>query len=242
MTPLLTARGLRIDRRLSPTDLHVGAGELVALIGPNGSGKTSLLRCIADIEGAADLLEICGEALKASAPARRPHLLTFLPASRETVWPISVGDLIALGLPSPDPLRVAHLLELLDLERFQYRPVNSLSTGEKTRVLLARALASKPSLLLLDEPLSNLDPYWALRLLEVLRDDIGETSSALVALHDLNQLETFDRVVLIDGGRLLLDGPAAQVLDSPELRQSFGVERRSSRWAIRRTENPQSSR
>ncbi len=242
MTPVLNAIGLRAAGRLHDTDLKIEAGQLVGIIGRNGSGKTSLLRAIADIDGDAELLEVEGESVKELPPSRRPNLLAFLPASHEVVWPISVAHVIALGLPRPNSNRVSELVDLFDLATFQNRPVDSLSTGERSRVLLARALAPAPRLLLLDEPLSNLDPYWALRTIEILRRLVrDEGCSALVALHDLHQLEAFDRVLLVDGGRILLDGTAASVLDSAELKRSFGVERRSGRWEIRQPADQQSS-
>jgi len=241
MTALLRAEALRLPGRLLPTDLRLGAGQLVALVGPNGGGKTSLLRCLGDVEGEADLIQIAGAALKDAPPARRAQLLSYLPAGREMVWPISVGDVLALGLSRPDSGVIDDLLAQLELTALRDRPINSLSTGQRARALIGRALASRPNLLLLDEPLSNLDPYWGLRLMEILRAAIGHNASALVALHDLNQLEAFDRVLLVGGGRLLLDGSPQEVLGSELLNESFGVERRGGRWTIRRrAEDPRS--
>jgi iron complex transport system ATP-binding protein len=242
MTPILKAVRLRTEGRLEETDIIIGKCELVAVIGANGSGKTSLLRTIADIDGEADLLEVAGEALTNVPPSRRPVLMTFLPASRDMVWPISVADVVGLGLASPDARRVEQLIELLELQHFRDRPINSLSTGERTRVLLARALAPAPKLLLLDEPLSNLDPYWSLRIIEILRSVVASTAcSALVALHDLHLLDRFDRVLLIEKGRIVMDDSPPRILGSTELKNSFGVEQRDGRWEIRPTADPRSS-
>ena len=170
MTPLLEARGVALAGRLEPTDLLCSDGETVAVIGPNGAGKTSLLRALAGIELRHGSVSIAGEGVTKAPPARRMRLLSFLPATRSLVWPISARDVISLGLPRPDPTRVEELIELLELESFADRPVNSLSTGERSRVLFARALAARPRVLLLDEPLSNLDPYWVLRTLRIMQD------------------------------------------------------------------------
>jgi iron complex transport system ATP-binding protein len=156
-----------IGGRLSPTSLEVCTGELVALLGPNGGGKTSLLRALAGIERTAGDVQLAGEPLHDVPPARRQALLAFLPASRDIGWPIAARDVIALGAAHPDPAHIEDLIQLLELSPFADRPVNSLSTGERARVLLARALASRPKLLLLDEPLSNLDPYWVLKIVEL---------------------------------------------------------------------------
>lgn len=234
MTPLLKARELAIGGRLQPTDLDAASGELIALVGPNGGGKTSLLRALAGIEPGAGSVRIDGEDLSSAPPARRPRLLGFLPASREIAWPISVRDVIALGLTTPDPARIAELLVLLELEALAERPVDRLSTGERSRVLFARALAARPHLLLLDEPLSNLDPYWMLRLLEILRDFTSmEGCAAIVAAHDLAIAGSFDRVALVDRGRVAADGPPATVMGSAELADAFRIEQSDGKWRIR---------
>lgn len=235
MTPLLDARQLALTGRLNSTSLAVSAGELVALIGPNGGGKTSLLRCLADVENHAGSVTIAGEDLTGAPPARRSRLLAFLPASRDVVWPISARDVIALAAPNVGQQRIHALVELLELGAFADRPINSLSTGERARVLLARALAPEPHLLLLDEPLSNLDPYWALRLVEILRDYVSSGEcSALVAMHDLNQAEAFDRVLIVAEGRVVADGRPDDIMRGEMLSDTFQVERSDGRWRIRR--------
>jgi iron complex transport system ATP-binding protein len=242
MTSVLRARGVQIPGRLQRTDIELSAGEVVGVIGPNGGGKTSLIRALADVEGSADLLEIAGEPLKSAPSARRPYLLGFLPASREIVWPISVEHIVGLGLPTPDEQRAAEMLELFGLQSLRRRPIGSISTGERSRTLLARALVAAPKLLLLDEPLSNMDPYWALRTVEIVTEAVrARGAAAMIVLHDLQQAEAFDRLLLIDEGRLMMSGAPADVLDSAILQESYGIERKSGRWAIRRQADPQSS-
>ena len=232
MTPLLDARGLAIPGRLQPTDLKLASG-MVAVIGPNGAGKTSMLRALSGIELDTGDVLIAGEELAQTPPARRMRLLSFLPATRNLVWPISTRDVIALGLPSPDPARIEELLKLLELEPLADRPADHLSTGERSRVLLARALAARPRLLLLDEPLSNLDPYWVLRTLQILNSETRQSGCAVLAsLHDLNQIGAFERVLLVDGGRIIRDGSPTEVMDSPELVHAFRIEKDGRNWRI----------
>ena len=232
MTPLLDARGLAIAGRLQPTDLKLVPG-MIAVIGPNGAGKTSLLRAIAGIELKSGNVLIASEELAQTPPTRRMRLLSFLPATRNLVWPISTRDVIALGLPSPDPARVDELLKQLELEALADRPVDHLSTGERSRVLLARALAARPRLLLLDEPLSNLDPYWVLRTLQILNSEANRSRCAVLAsLHDLNQIGAFERVLLVDGGMIVADGSPTEVMDSPELVRAFRIEKDGRSWRI----------
>ena len=241
MTSVLEARDLSLAGRLQATNLDLQAGELVALIGPNGGGKTSLLRALAGIEASSGTVRICGEDLQGSGPARRPYLTTFLPASRDLAWPISAYDVIALGLPRPDSARISELIELLELGPLAARRADQLSTGERARVLLARALAPKSKLLLLDEPLSNLDPYWMLRLIEILRETTIAGTAALVALHDIDRVMTFDRALLMTGGSVTADMPPAEMLRSAGLADAFRIEWSGSGWTVRRPADPQSS-
>ena len=242
MTSLLEAQGVAIEGRLHPTDLDVEAGSLVALIGANGSGKTSLLRALAAVEMSGGRVAIDGEDLASVPPARRPHLLTFLPASRDVIWPIRAHDLIVLGSPRDEAERIDRLLDRLELESLADRPANQLSTGERARVLLARAMAPSPRLLLLDEPLSNLDPYWVLRTIELLRETVREAGcSAVVSLHDIDRVSSFDRALLVDQGRIAADLAPAAMLGSAELSRSFRIENGNSGWRISPPEGPRSS-
>lgn len=231
---LVNAAGIGIEGRLMPTDLGIGAGELVALVGPNGGGKTSLLRALARVEHATGTVSIAGEQLDMLGEARRRRLLSFLPASRDVGWPISARDVIALGLVAPDPSRVADLIERLELEQLADRPIDRLSTGERARVLLARAIAARPQVLLLDEPLSNLEPYWVLRLLELLRQSADDGAAVLVALHDLVLLPRFDRALLIAGGELQMDETPADLLASERFEELFRVRAADGGWQIKR--------
>lgn len=238
MTSLI-ARQVGIAGRMQPMDLDVGAGELVALVGPNGGGKTSMLRALARIEDASGAVTIDGEDVDLAPLARRRQLLSFLPASRDVTWPIAARDVIGLGLDRADSERIDELIEQLELEPLANRPVNRLSTGERARVLTARALAAKPKLLLLDEPLSNLDPYWVLRFLELLRAAASAGQSVLVALHDLSQLNQFGRALLISNGGLQIDETPAGLMASERFEQVFRIRAANGGWSIKR-EDPQS--
>lgn len=238
----LVAKGVALDARLHPTDLAVASGELIAVVGPNGGGKTSLLRSLARVERAAGEVMIDGEAIDQSPEARRRQLLAFLPASRDIGWPIAARDVIALGLARHDPARIDELLAWFELAPLADRPVDRLSTGERARVLMARALAAKPRLLLLDEPLSNLDPYWVLRFLNQFRASADAGQMVLVAVHDLSLIGRFDRALLVADGRVQMDEAPADLMASKRFEQIFRVHRAADGdWAIR-PEDRQSSR
>jgi iron complex transport system ATP-binding protein len=224
---LLVATDLRIPRRLEETSLSLDAGTLTCLIGPNGSGKTSLLHAIAGIGSAGGQVRIDGIDPHRIHPPKRQRLLTFLPASRDIKWPLAAKDLIRLGGVDD----IEQVLGELDLQPFGDRRVDQLSTGERARVLLARALAPRPRLLLLDEPVANLDPRWQLNIMERLRRITRQSDRAvLMASHDLDLAGRFaDRLIVIDQGRAVADG-GPELLDGPDIPAVFGVARRGGAW------------
>ena len=216
---MLRASGLSLPGRLAEAALEIGAGELVCLVGPNGSGKTSLLHALAGIGRPAGEVSLDGRDPRRLGPPERPAWLTYLPATRDLPWPLVARDLIALGGGAAE-FPELELGPLLD------RRVDSLSTGERSRVLIARALAPRPKLLLLDEPTANLDPLWQIRLMELVRSEAGQGRAALVAIHDLDAAERYaDRVIVMDRGRI-----AAEGLDGAHVAAIFGVERVAGLW------------
>lgn len=231
MTPLAVIEGAAIAGRLRPTTLKVENGNLVALVGPNGGGKTSLLRAIAGVEEAQGIVRVEGERVDEAAPNRRARLVGLLPASRELVWPVAVRDLVAMGAMALDAL--PSVLADFDLEALADTPVGRLSTGERSRVLLARLVAAAPRLLLLDEPLSNLDPYWVIRALDLIEAQVREGGgTAIVSLHDLHQVGRFDRVIAIANGQVAFDGEPKEFFESSVLRTVFQVSREDGRYII----------
>jgi iron complex transport system ATP-binding protein len=230
VTALLAATGLALPGRLQPTDLRIDTGQLVCLVGPNGSGKTSLLHALAGIGRPAGEVTIAGTDLAKTSPSARRQLLSFLPASRDVAWPLTARDLVQLGNPTTAETESA--LRLLELAPFAERRMDTLSTGERSRVLIARALAPRPRLLLLDEPVANLDPLWQLRLMDMLATLTREGGRAvLVALHDLDLAARYaDRLIVMSAGRIAADGAPDAVIDGGAIRTVFGIEKGEAGW------------
>lgn len=221
----LCASGLALPGRLHGVSLNLRAGELACLVGPNGSGKTSLLHAIAGIGGPDGRVRIDGKALPAG-PARA-RTIGFLPASRDVKWPLAGRDVVKLGGASDAEAEAA--IAELDLERVAERRVDRLSTGERSRVLIARVLAPAPRVLLLDEPIANLDPLWQLKLMDVLRRRARAGAALLVAIHDLDAAARFaDRMIVMDGGRIAADGAPGEL--EAVVQQVFGVRRGAGGW------------
>ncbi|MDJ1006886.1 MAG: ABC transporter ATP-binding protein [Paracoccaceae bacterium] len=222
-----TLGGREVLRDIS---LGIDKGEVVGLLGPNGAGKTTLLRA------ALGLIPATGQAsLAAMTPRDRARTVGFLPQSREIAWPMSVERIVALGrlphLPpgarpeGPDAAAIDRALAAMDLAGARDRTATRLSGGEQARVLLARVLAQETPLILADEPVSGLDPAHQIATMEAFGQLAATGHGILASLHDLALAHRWcDRVVLMNAGRIVADGPPVSVLDRERLRAVFGVE------------------
>ncbi|WP_112662139.1 ABC transporter ATP-binding protein [Microvirga flavescens] len=238
----LAARSLAVSLGHKPVlggiDLAFTPGRLTMVIGPNGAGKTTLLRALAGLvtpEKGAALLDDRPVA-RMSGP-ERARAIAYLPQGGAVAWPLSVASVVALGrLPhgeEPDSLpplgreAVAEAIAAVGLQGFENRPATALSGGERARVLLARALATKAPVLLVDEPIAALDPRHQLRVLEVLRAYAQGGGTVVAITHDLTLAARYaDEVVLMDRGAVRAHATPEEVLTRDHMAASFGVEAR----------------
>ncbi|WP_410812798.1 anchored repeat-type ABC transporter ATP-binding subunit [Micromonospora sp. 067-2] len=211
--------------------LHLERGELVGLLGPNGAGKTTLLRA------ALALIRIRGGRVLVEGKQARPgrSAIGYVPQRHEFTWdfPISVEQAVLSGRtgrigllrrPAVDDRRaVGEALDRVQLTQLQRRPVGELSGGQRQRVLVARALALAPGILLLDEPFTGLDMPTQELLGDLFTSLAGEGRAVLMTTHDLvAAVESCTRLVLLNG-RIIADGPPADVQDVELWRRTFGV-------------------
>ncbi len=206
---------------LKDLSLELDEGEILALVGLSGSGKTTALRLLAGFE-APDSGEILvdGEDVTSLEPARRGFGMVF---QHYALFPhMSVFDNVAFGLEAQGrkaeaAQRVESVLELVDLPGFGDRKVSEISGGQQQRVALARALAPEPRVLLLDEPLSNLDPALRERTRRELRAAVRQVgiTTVLVTHEQEEAFQVGDRVAVLNGGRLEQVGTAEEVYRAP---------------------------
>lgn len=223
----------RGDRELwSGLDLTVEAGEFIAVLGPSGSGKTTLLRAILGLQPLSS-----GSIAVAGEPVRRGSArIGYIPQQRPLPPDTSMRarDVVALGvsghrfgLPIPrrgDRERVDALLDGVGAAHFAERPVGLLSGGEQQRLRVGQALADQPTLLLCDEPLSNLDLANQVGITDIIDRQRREREAAvLFVTHDINPiLGRVDRILYIAGGRFVLGTPE-EVLQSRVLTDLYGT-------------------
>jgi molybdopterin-binding protein len=204
---------------LANVSLQIHEGEILALLGPNGSGKTTILKILALIESpTSGELKLLGETVTGKNTEKK-RFLTSLVFQKTTVFTTSVYNNIVYGLKIrkvSKELRdreVKKALELVKLEGFENRPAKKLSGGEQQRVAIARALVLKTKLLLLDEPTANLDPKNSQILEEVIATVNRETKTTIVmATHNMFQAKVFPhRIALINEGRITEIGQPEEV-------------------------------
>jgi putative spermidine/putrescine transport system ATP-binding protein len=226
MTPYLSIEALTVSygttRVLDQVSLSVQRGEMIALLGSSGCGKTTLLRSIAGfVLPDSGAIRVDGREITRLPPEARETAMMF---QSYALWPhMNVADNIGYGLRMRNwkkdaiAARVAEMLRLLQLEGFGPRPVTQLSGGQRQRVALGRALAVDPHLLLLDEPMSNLDYKVRLELrheLRALQQRIGIT--AVYVTHDREEALTLaDRIAVIDAGRIVQIGAPEEIFHRP---------------------------
>lgn len=240
--------GAKIGERVlfEGLNLEVQAGEAWAVVGPNGVGKTTLIRMLAGVR-ALDQGEVWlkGRALSEYKRIEVAREVAVVPQSMAPVFDFSALEYVLMGLHASRPRfglpglgdrRLAlEALAKLEVGEFAGRPVSSLSGGERQRVVMARALVARAPLWLLDEPTANLDLRHQLRLLDVMREHVDGGGAAVAVLHDLSLVHRyFDKALLLASGRALGWGAPEDALSEADVSEAFGLPMRrvqvQGRW------------
>lgn len=225
---------------LRDVSFTVARGELVAILGLNGVGKSTLLAAaLGDLPLLGGTVQLCGHAPATLRARERARLVAVLPEAEPLPYDVPVRDVIELGryahvgllgrLGAADAAAVERAIEWTRSAPLLTRGINELSAGERQRVLLARALAQEPQLVLLDEPTAHLDPGRSQQVMQTLRERVDDgTLGVLAVLHEPNLAGHYaDRIVLLERGGVLAQGTPRDVLRPELLARAYDVPFRS---------------
>lgn len=238
---MLSLRGVRVvygqRQALRGVDLDVAAGEVVGLVGPNGGGKTTLLKSITrGVPLRSGEIHIAGADVQGLTARDLARLVAVVPQNPTLPAGFLAREIVVMGRTAylrflehegaGDYAKADAALTALGCGELAYRRVDELSGGERQNVVLARALAQETPLILLDEPTANLDIGHQIVIAQLLRRLAGDRGVAvLAALHDLTLASLYcDRIVLLAGGSMIAGGPPPEVLSGDNLRRAYGAD------------------
>ncbi|PNE40745.1 iron complex transport system ATP-binding protein [Streptomyces yunnanensis] len=216
---------------LDGVHLAATAGEVVALVGPNGAGKSTLLAALAaDLPAADGEVRIDGRPADAWSAPELALRRAVLPQSAALSFPFTVAEVVRMGrapwagtpAADEDESAVAAAMAATEVTPFSARPFSALSGGERARVALARVLAQRAPLLLLDEPTAALDLRHQELVLRICRQRAAAGDAVVVVLHDLGLASAYaDRAAVLHGGRIAAQGPPAEVFEADLLSRIY---------------------
>lgn len=223
---MLSGEYLTLGHRLQAVSLHLEPGLTVAVVGPNGAGKSTLIQVLAGLLHAHGTIRWNGQELAKIPFLLRGRTLAWLGQESHAEFAFPVRDVVAQGRHAwgDDDQGVDAAMAILDIQDLATRPVTELSGGERRRVFLARALATQAPLQLWDEPTSSLDVRHSLEVMALAKRLAEAGGTIVVSLHDLRQAFRFDRVAVLDQGRLVGYGKPHDVLTRDLIGSVFRVE------------------
>ena len=237
--PAIGAQGVffQIEAKtlLDRVDLNAAHGQMVGLIGPNGAGKSTFLRAVSGVlRVQSGSIHLDGADLRSLTSKEVAAGLAIVPQIVPYTHGFTAMELVLMGryphlgrfqIEGAGDERIARdAMRLTETEQFADRTLDTLSGGERQRVIVSRALAQQPRILLLDEPTANLDVLHQLKVLGLVRQLVDDGLTAVAAIHDLNMASRFcDRLVLLQEGRVLAEGTPEEVLTPKLIAQAFGV-------------------
>lgn len=224
---------------LEDISFNVGSGEVLALLGPNGCGKTTLLKCInALLPPSKGEIDVVGKNIKDLSRSELARLIGFVPQTHSPPFPYTVTEVVLMGRAShlsifQQPSRMDYALsekalDLVGISQMKDRIYTQISGGERQLVLIARAIAQEPQVLLLDEPTAHLDFRNQLVVLRMVRRVAKEKGlGVIMSLHDPNHALSFsDKVVLLGNGRVRASGAPLEVIKPETILDVYGIETR----------------
>jgi iron complex transport system ATP-binding protein len=220
---------------LKKISMELRPSEMLGVIGPNGSGKSTLIQCIDGLlKPKNGSIFLDGTDIKGISRKEMAKMVGYVPqTSSRSFFPSTVLDAVLMGRrphlgwrsSSGDVKKAIKVLRLMGIENLAMNDINQLSGGQQQKVLIARALAQESSILLLDEPTSNLDIKHQLEVVEIIREMVAERGiSAIMAVHDLNLASKYtDRIIMMKEGCIVDQGVPSEVLTKENIRSVYGV-------------------
>ena len=242
MDDLLSIKGLSIEfdgfRALEDISFDLGAGKLVGLIGPNGCGKSTMMRCISRIyEPTSGTISVAGKDVLHMKPAEVAKLVATVPAELGSTFNMTVMDMVVLGRypfvdrlwwETPEDERITReALRTFGLDGIRRRQLSLCSSGERQRALIAKAYVQEPRLMLVDEPTAHLDMKYKLQVMEYLRRMARSDMTVLVAEHDISLMARYcDTCIIMKKGRIVTIGDPKEVITEELIRDVYEVDSR----------------
>ena len=237
-TPLINAENLSVTYRNGQTAIkditfNLSAGQICALVGANGAGKSTLYKTLMGfIKPSTGNISLCGFSVH---EALKKNLVAYVPQSEDVDWnfPVRVKDVVMMGryghmgffrLPSSkDKKSVQEALERVSMNDLKDRQIGELSGGQKKRVFLARALAQKGEIILLDEPFTGVDVKTEIEIIELLKDLKNDGKLVMVSTHNLGTVPDYCDEAMLINQRLIAEGPVNEVFTQENLSNAFGA-------------------
>lgn len=221
---------------LRDISLRIGQGSFTGIVGPNGSGKTTLLNIMTgQLPAAAGSITIKSRDITSYRIEELARYIAVVPQNMDIRFPYTCLDIVGMGrtpfktrlqgLNDEDLRIIENAMQITDTLDFAGRLVTELSGGERQRVLFAKALAQQPEVLFLDESFSNMDIFYSITCLNLLKELCAKQGLTVIAIiHDLNLASVFcSEAVVLKGGRLVEQGPASVVLNPALIRDVFNI-------------------
>jgi iron complex transport system ATP-binding protein len=222
-------------KALDGLTFEINRGEFVGLVGPNGSGKTTLLKCLCKLytpqEGS---IQLDGHDLRKLSQSEGAKIYAVVPSEFPMDTNISITDTVMLGRypyfeglwweKEADEKIALDAMEKLNVLNFGNRKLGELSSGEKQRVLIAKAIAQEAKILLIDEPVAHLDLGYQMEIMEMLKSLTNDGVTILAAMHDLNLSAKYcDRLIVLDKGKLIACGKPEDIVTQKLIEDVYGV-------------------
>lgn len=216
-------------------DLEMDKPELICILGPNGVGKTTFVKCINKLlTPTQGTVLIDGKNVRDSSLLELAQIMAYVPNTAYSVFSMSVAEAVLMGrhphagwTTSENDMRIVDkAIETMELEELSDRDIRELSAGQLQRVMIARGLAQQPKILILDEPTSNLDVRHQMDVMHFLKKYARDSGTmVLMVCHDLNITAAYaDRIIMMANGGVFADGGAAEVLTEYNIKQVYDVE------------------